>query len=178
MFQFPGFPSYNYGFIARYRPLRSVGFPIRKSADQCLFTATRSLSQLVTSFFGSWCQGIRPALLLAWPFRPLVLSTIIWVFLWNCLPFRKNFFVFTLFSFQGTSSCLFQDTSISSIPLIIWNYLKFSLFSYLGLPQKPCFCDILVEMRRVELLTPCLQGRCSPNWATPPFFPSVLLSCV
>ena len=23
-------------------------------------------------------------------------------------------------------------------------------------------------MRRVELLTPCLQGRCSPNWATPP----------
>ncbi len=28
----------------------------------------------------------------------------------------------------------------------------------------------LVEMRRFELLTPCLQGRCSPNWATPPFY--------
>ena len=26
-----------------------------------------------------------------------------------------------------------------------------------------------VEMERFELLTPCLQGRCSPNWATPPF---------
>ena len=26
----------------------------------------------------------------------------------------------------------------------------------------------LVEVRRVELLTPCLQGRCSPNWAIPP----------
>ena len=26
----------------------------------------------------------------------------------------------------------------------------------------------LVEMRRIELLTPCLQGRCSPSWATPP----------
>ena len=24
-------------------------------------------------------------------------------------------------------------------------------------------------MRRFELLTPCLQGRCSPNWATPPW---------
>ena len=24
-------------------------------------------------------------------------------------------------------------------------------------------------MRRVELLTPCLQGRCSTNWATPPY---------
>ena len=28
----------------------------------------------------------------------------------------------------------------------------------------------LVEMRRIELLTPCLQGRCSPSWATPPNF--------
>ena len=27
----------------------------------------------------------------------------------------------------------------------------------------------LVEMRRIELLTPCLQGRCSPIWATPPY---------
>ena len=25
-----------------------------------------------------------------------------------------------------------------------------------------------VETERFELLTPCLQGRCSPNWATPP----------
>ena len=24
-------------------------------------------------------------------------------------------------------------------------------------------------MRRIELLTPCLQGRCSPSWATPPY---------
>ena len=27
---------------------------------------------------------------------------------------------------------------------------------------------IMVETRRIELLTPCLQGRCSPSWATPP----------
>ena len=26
----------------------------------------------------------------------------------------------------------------------------------------------MVEVRRVELLTPCLQGRCSTNWAIPP----------
>ena len=30
-----------------------------------LFAATRSLSQLVTSFFGSWWQGIHPVLFLA-----------------------------------------------------------------------------------------------------------------
>ena len=27
----------------------------------------------------------------------------------------------------------------------------------------------LVEMKGFEPLTPCLQGRCSPNWATPPY---------
>ena len=34
----------------------------------CLFAAPRGLSQLVTSFFGSWCQGIRLVLLFAWTF--------------------------------------------------------------------------------------------------------------
>ena len=38
---------------------------IRKSADQSLLTAPRSLSQLTTSFIGSQCQGIRPAPLFA-----------------------------------------------------------------------------------------------------------------
>ena len=28
--------------------------------------------------------------------------------------------------------------------------------------------NFMVEMRRIELLTPCLQSRCSPSWATPP----------
>ena len=37
-----------------YRP----GFPIQISADQYLFTAPRSFSQCITSFFASDCQGI------------------------------------------------------------------------------------------------------------------------
>ena len=45
----------------------TVGFPIRKSPAQRSFAAPRSLSQLITSFIGSWCQGIPLALLLAWP---------------------------------------------------------------------------------------------------------------
>ena len=44
-----------------------MGFPIRKSPDQCSFAAPRSLSQLITSFIGSWCQGIPLALFFAWP---------------------------------------------------------------------------------------------------------------
>ena len=39
---------------------------IRKSAGRSLFAAHRSLSQLVTSFIGSQCQGILHMLFLAW----------------------------------------------------------------------------------------------------------------
>ena len=46
----------------------SVGFPIRKSPDHSSFAAPRSLSQLITSFIGSWCQGIPLALFVTWPF--------------------------------------------------------------------------------------------------------------
>ena len=64
MFQFRRFPSYTYWFSIWYP---KVGFPIRKSPDQSSFATPRSLSQLITSFIGSWCQGIPLALLLAWP---------------------------------------------------------------------------------------------------------------
>ena len=48
------------------RTLLLVGFPIRKSVGQGLFAAHHSLSQLITSFFGSWCQGIHHMLFIAW----------------------------------------------------------------------------------------------------------------
>ena len=53
------------------------------------------------------------------------------------------------------------------------SYLTLSIFLDLALFSFQCailhhsmWC--VVEMRRIELLTPCLQGRCSPSWATPP----------
>ena len=33
---------------------------------------------------------------------------------------------------------------------------------------------LLVEMKGFEPLTPCLQGRCSPSWATPPWVGSLI----
>ena len=48
--------------------LHQVSFLIRISAGRGLFAALRSFSQLVTSFFGSWCQGIRHMLFVAWSF--------------------------------------------------------------------------------------------------------------
>ena len=41
------------------------GFPIQSSADHSLLATPRGFSQLATTFFGLWCQGILPALLLA-----------------------------------------------------------------------------------------------------------------
>jgi hypothetical protein len=39
-------------------PAVAGGCPIRKSTDQSLFAAPRSLSQRITSFIASQCQGI------------------------------------------------------------------------------------------------------------------------
>ena len=99
MFQFPEFPAHTYEFSIRSVILHHGGFPIRKSADQYLFTAPRSLSQLVTSFFGSQCQGIHLMLFFAWTvFRlfssllELRLQLIVWVAFSLCRS--KAFFVF------------------------------------------------------------------------------------
>ena len=63
-------------------------FHIRTSPDQCIFAAPRSLSQLVASFFASWCQGIHLMLLLAW--------TNFWL---SLREFRKSFEFFSLSDF-------------------------------------------------------------------------------
>ena len=64
-FSSPRLPSPGYGFTRGYSRFARVGFPIQKSPDQWLFAPPRSFSQLITSFIGSQCQGIRPAPLFA-----------------------------------------------------------------------------------------------------------------
>ena len=64
-FSSPGSPPCPILFRHGYVRFPYVGFPIQISADLCVFAAPRSFSQLITSFFGSQCQGIRPALLFA-----------------------------------------------------------------------------------------------------------------
>src|SRR3989440_11626157 len=51
----------DYGFIGPLYGFTVQGCPIRKSPDQCLLAAPRSLSQLATSFFACFCQGIHHA---------------------------------------------------------------------------------------------------------------------
>ncbi len=64
MFQFSGFPACNYGFITGRMEYFHAGFPIQISTDRWICAPPRGFSQLVTSFIGSRCQGIRPVLFL------------------------------------------------------------------------------------------------------------------
>ena len=69
MFQFPGFPLYDYWFIMQYRNITYGEFPhsdIRGYNRS--FAAHRGFSQLVTSFFGAMYQGILPTLFVAYSY--------------------------------------------------------------------------------------------------------------
>ena len=64
-FSSPGSPPYTMDSCMVTYALPYVSSLIRKSTDQSSFATPRGLSQLVTSFIGAWCQGIRPTPLLA-----------------------------------------------------------------------------------------------------------------
>ena len=58
-------PVLTYEFSETSHGFAMRGFPIRKSPDQSLCAAPRSLSQLATSFIACFCQGIHHAPLVA-----------------------------------------------------------------------------------------------------------------
>ena len=70
MFQFPALPYPYLLDSVRYDwTLLQPGSPIRTSTGQGICAPHRSFSQLVTSFFGSQCQGIHLMPFFAWPSR-------------------------------------------------------------------------------------------------------------
>ena len=80
-FSSPGSLPYTMCSCMDTSTLLEVGSPIRKSADHKSFALPRSLSQLVTSFFGSWCQGIHLMLFFAWTSYSVLTFQ-------NCLSFK------------------------------------------------------------------------------------------
>ena len=100
--------------------------------------------------------------------------------LWKNFPQFTLYHRFALFSFQGTIFWIwFVTTCTLSCAYLDWIFRSERIFSdvavYSGTQDRRKIRygrkDIqMVEMRRIELLTPCLQGRCSPSWATPPNF--------
>ena len=82
-------------------------FHIRTSADLCLFAAPRSFSQLITSFIGSWCQGIHHAPFVAWPISQ--------IFSKFCIKYHKEYFLayFSICLKLYSNSCaIFKEQSI------------------------------------------------------------------
>ena len=168
MFQFRRFPSCTYGFSTRYTSFTCVDCSIRKSTYRCPLTAPRGLSQFVASFFGSQCQGIPLALFVAWPcvllgsFKTRLLQRLA---LWNC-RFRFKILVFEYF--RISSLYLLSLYSVFNVhrnkiltDLVLLSLTAVKLFRLIS--------QALVEMNGIEPMTPCLQSRCSPSWATPPY---------
>ena len=109
---------------------------------------------------------------------------------WIWLISVKSFFVFVLLSVRFLySSIFFSFIRFSMIKfcqlLLAWlaqvdsnhrprAYQARALTTW---AMSPCkflsvhlvFLSPLVEMMGIEPMTPCLQGRCSPSWATPPY---------
>ena len=126
MFQFPGFPSIRYGLAYGYVGSSYVGFPIQTSADHRIFAPPRSFSQLITSFIGSQCQGIHPALFFAWPSTSIALeaSGFILCLLWFvCFVSSGHFHDLRCLPI---SSCSF----LKELRYLVWSYMQFSRYGH------------------------------------------------
>ena len=118
-----GSPRMTIWFTIRYILLLYVCSHIRISAALCLFAAPRSFSQLVTSFFGSWCQGIPLTLFLAW--------TPLYIFRYTRSLYRLNCCVsrfYSCFSISLWQNCFFYPLERPDF-LIYFKISSFSLFA-------------------------------------------------
>ena len=114
MFQFPSFPTHSYVFTVRYLILHQVCSHIRKSPDRGLFTAPRGLSQLVTSFIGSWCQGIHLTLFFAWTsLENLSILLLGSRSILNCLSFVNKYLLGFLFALKKLPFSLLLNLHLS-----------------------------------------------------------------
>ena len=147
MFQFPEFPAYTYVFSIRFIVLHYEGFPIRISTDQGSFAAPRSFSQLVTSFFGSWCQGIHLMLFFAWTFLFLGSRSSL-----NCLSFIKQIIDSVINSLVKR----FYPFNLNLFPpfgeIVIYPYFWKDLWIWLNLFNKSfCLCPLICSFLTLQI---------------------------
>ena len=78
----------------------------------------------------------------------------LFVFVKNTYQKTISYLLISILNLVGTNGF---EPSTSRLSGVRSNHLSYAPF-------------YLMEIRRIELLTPCLQSRCSPSWATPPTF--------
>ena len=98
------------------------------------------------------------------------------VWLASNIPYYLRTFVFNFFAgFPALVGLRGLEPSTSRLSGVRSNRLSYKPISWIrgGCPA-PCTLilldiSVLVEMNGIEPMTPCLQSRCSPSWATPPY---------
>ena len=147
MFQFPSFPLYGYVLAIQWQRFALPGFPIRISTDHSLFATPRSFSQLITSFFGAWCQGIHHTLLLAWSllfpkFLHLVTFSVLGFFLDHSFKFLQDYIKLVFFTAKIVL-CLIHNTLLFYSYNIICYLFRYSVVNVrLLLEYKKSIHDI------------------------------------
>ena len=204
MFQFTGFPSCHYLFMTWWHAVNVPRFRIRKSMGHCLLAADHGLSQLTTSFFGSWCQGIHPMLFIAWSlvlsailthefrFRARALRTLAFAFViisffkihWNCsadnLHYLSLYFLclflreFTIFFMQLSRFYWWAQVDSNHRPRA---YQARALTSWAMSPSDPF--RGWWRWAGSNRWPPACKAGALANWATPPYwFFNVLLKYI
>ena len=128
---------------------------IRKSPDHWLCAPTRSLSQLITSFIGSWCQGIHHAPFVAWP-----------IFIW--LFFHNQNSVLTIFQVKTLQS-FFQSFAFNITKNISWLTSQY-VWSYILSFYMQFSKNIMVGLNGLEPSTSRLSGVRSNQLSYRPIF--------
>ncbi len=152
MVHFPGLASSKlFGSPRRSHRFTVRGSPIRTSADHWVCAPPRGFSQLTTSFLAFTRLGIHRVPLVA---CQIPLPICYFVLPHSCLstPVRLVLVFFFLFVCQRASTLRSKFSRSQARP---------------GSGRKPvkhrAFGEILVEVRGLEPLTPCLQNRCSAS---------------
>ena len=135
MFQFRRFPSYTYLIQYMMYVHTHTDCSIRKSADQFILADPRSLSQLITSFIGSQCQGIHSMLFLTWPFKSSTLALKSFLFTMLILSVNSGFSQQIDFWNRYPYSCLLPGDrlvldSLSICLLLVFDIIQFSKYSF------------------------------------------------
>ena len=132
MFQFTTFPLTYYRFICKWLSFSQPGSPIRISTDRRICAPNRSFSQLITSFFGSWCQGILPTLFFAWSTGKVAFATLSDFLKWSSFS-QKNWH-FLSFLLEKLNYLDFHRDARQNLLLIwfLWSVIILSLISRLS----------------------------------------------